>query len=62
MYVQEKTWHKIAWACSGKHAAECLGMDHGPAVLARNIGGVVYVDFCDKEVISYTVAGRTFFK
>lgn len=60
MYVQGSTWRWISGACSGKHEGECLRRDHGPALLAANIGKPVTAEFCGKEVISYTVAGRRF--
>lgn len=60
MYVQGSTWRWIAGACSGKHESDCLRRDHGPALLAANIGKSVTAEFCGREVISYTVAGKRF--
>lgn len=60
MYVQGSSWHWISNACSGKNENDCLRRDHGPALLAANIGNPVTAEFCGKEVVSYTVAGRRF--
>lgn len=60
MYVQSSSWRWISGACSGKHESDCLRRDHGPALLAANIGKPVTAEFCGTEVVSYTVAGRRF--
>lgn len=62
MYVQGSSWHWISNACSGKYENDCLRRDHGPALLSANIGKRVTAEFCGKEVVYYTVAGRRFQK
>lgn len=60
MFIQGSTWRWVSNACGGKHERACLKQDHGPAVLAANIGKPITAEFCGSEVISYTVAGRRF--
>lgn len=60
-YIQEKTWHFIAPACSGKPSSQCPMNEHAK-MLDGNVGQTISAGFCEKEVVSYTVHGVTFYK
>jgi hypothetical protein len=61
-FVQENDWHVITHICSGKGSYRCYQNNPGIAVLERSIGKPVTVEFCEGDVISYTVAGSKYTK
>lgn len=60
-YIQEKTWHFIAPACSGKPSIQCPLNAHAK-LLDSNVGQTISAGLCEKEIVSYTVQGITFSK
>lgn len=54
--------HYLGKACEGKNARACLESNPGKVLLADSLGQLASASLCDGEVLSYRVAGRTFYK
>ena len=57
-----RTLHYLGKACDGKNARACLESNPGKGLLAANVGKPASASLCDGEVLSYQVAGSTFYK
>jgi hypothetical protein len=58
-FIQDKSWHLIAPACSGKPSSNCVMTEHAK-MLDRTVGQTISAGFCANEVIFYTVRGVTY--
>ena len=58
-FIQDKYWHFIAPACSGKPSSNCVMTEHAK-MLDRTVGQTISAGFCAHEVIFYTVQGVTY--
>lgn len=61
-FVYSDRWNAIAPICHGKGAAHCEAANPGIVVLGNNIGQPVTVEFCENDVIAYSVAGQRYVK
>ncbi|MBL8430292.1 MAG: hypothetical protein JNJ95_10440 [Dechloromonas sp.] len=57
-----RSWHYLGKACDGKNFRGCLESNPGKGLLAANVGKSASANLCDGEVLSYRVAGGTFYK
>ena len=61
-FVQDDEWRVITHICNGRNSTRCYRNNPGISALEKSIGQPVTVEFCEGDIISYTVAGSKYAK